>query len=501
MEILRLEKITKSFPGVIALKDVDFSLNEGEIHALVGENGAGKSTLIKVIMGIHKPDSGQIYLRGKPIRINDPNHARELGISAIHQEIAVFPDLTVLENLFMGWEMVRRGFIDWKGMRKFAEEKMKEYMIELPLDSELGELSTAQQELVQILRALLQNARILIMDEPTAALTTEETEILFSDMENLKKNGVSMIYISHRLEEVFRISDRVTVLRDGKRIFTKNVSEITPAELVEGVIGRRIETFYPKKKVDVGDTILEVENLNFANVVRDVSFTLREGEILGIAGLLGSGRSTTAKLIFGILKPDSGMVKVDGKMLKLKDPISAVRSGIAYVPEDRHRQGLILPESIRFNISLPNLPIIPRRFLVDLSKERQIAEEMIRTLDIRTPSSEFLTMNLSGGNQQKVVLAKWLFRDSRILILDEPTQGIDVGAKNYMYNLMVELAKRGKGILFISSELHELLGMCDRILVMRKGRIVGEFKREEFDEEKIINLASGFEEVNSGGRV
>ncbi|RKX53559.1 MAG: D-xylose ABC transporter ATP-binding protein [Thermotoga sp.] len=501
MEILRLEKITKSFPGVIALKDVDFSLNEGEIHALVGENGAGKSTLIKVIMGIHKPDSGQIYLRGKPIRINDPNHARELGISAIHQEIAVFPDLTVLENLFMGWEMVRRGFIDWKGMRKFAEEKMKEYMIELPLDSDLGELSTAQQELVQILRALLQNARILIMDEPTAALTTEETEILFSDMENLKKNGVSMIYISHRLEEVFRISDRVTVLRDGKRIFTKNVSEITPAELVEGVIGRRIETFYPKKKVDVGDTILEVENLNFANVVRDVSFTLREGEILGIAGLLGSGRSTTAKLIFGILKPDSGMVKVDGKMLKLKDPISAVRSGIAYVPEDRHRQGLILPESIRFNISLPNLPIIPRRFLVDLSKERQIAEEMIRTLDIRTPSSEFLTMNLSGGNQQKVVLAKWLFRDSRILILDEPTQGIDVGAKNYMYNLMVELAKRGKGILFISSELHELLGMCDRILVMRKGRIVGEFKREEFDEEKIINLASGFEEVNSGGRV
>ena len=501
MEILRLEKITKSFPGVIALKDVDFSLNEGEIHALVGENGAGKSTLIKVIMGIHKPDSGQIYLRGRPIRINDPNHARELGISAIHQEIAVFPDLTVLENLFMGWEMVRRGFIDWKGMRKFAEEKMKEYMIELPLDSDLGELSTAQQELVQILRALLQNARILIMDEPTAALTTEETEILFSDMENLKKNGVSMIYISHRLEEVFRISDRVTVLRDGKRIFTKNVSEITPAELVEGVIGRRIETFYPKKKVNVGDTILEVENLNFANVVRDVSFTLREGEILGIAGLLGSGRSTTAKLIFGILKPDSGMVKVDGKMLKLKDPISAVRSGIAYVPEDRHRQGLILPESIRFNISLPNLPIIPRRFLVDLSKERQIAEEMIRTLDIRTPSSEFLTMNLSGGNQQKVVLAKWLFRDSRILILDEPTQGIDVGAKNYMYNLMVELAKRGKGILFISSELHELLGMCDRILVMRKGRIVGEFKREEFDEEKIINLASGFEEVNSGGRV
>ena len=501
MEILRLEKITKSFPGVMALKDVDFSLNEGEIHALVGENGAGKSTLIKVIMGIHKPDSGQIYLRGKRIRINDPNHARELGISAIHQEIAVFPDLTVLENLFMGWEMVRRGFIDWKGMRKFAEEKMKEYMIELPLDSELGELSTAQQELVQILRALLQNARILIMDEPTAALTTEETEILFSDMENLKRNGVSMIYISHRLEEVFRISDRVTVLRDGKRIFTKNVSEITPAELVEGVIGRRIETFYPKKKVDVGDTILEVKNLNFANVVRDVSFTLREGEILGIAGLLGSGRSTTAKLIFGILKPDSGMVKVAGKMLKLKDPISAVRSGIAYVPEDRHRQGLILPESIRFNISLPNLPIIPRRFLVDLSKERQIAEEMIRTLDIRTPSSEFLTMNLSGGNQQKVVLAKWLFRDSRILILDEPTQGIDVGAKNYMYNLMVELAKRGKGILFISSELHELLGMCDRILVMRKGRIVGEFKREEFDEEKIINLASGFEEVNSGGRV
>lgn len=501
MEILRLEKITKSFPGVMALKDVDFSLNEGEIHALVGENGAGKSTLIKVIMGIHKPDSGQIYLRGKRIRINDPNHARELGISAIHQEIAVFPDLTVLENLFIGWEMVRRGFIDWKGMRKFAEEKMKEYMIELPLDSELGELSTAQQELVQILRALLQNARILIMDEPTAALTTEETEILFSDMENLKRNSVSMIYISHRLEEVFRISDRVTVLRDGKRIFTKNVSEITPAELVEGVIGRRIETFYPKKKVDVGGTILEVENLNFANVVRNVSFTLREGEILGIAGLLGSGRSTTAKLIFGILKPDSGMVKVDGKMLKLKDPISAVRSGIAYVPEDRHRQGLILPESIRFNISLPNLPIIPRRFLVDLSKERQIAEEMIRTLDIRTPSSEFLTMNLSGGNQQKVVLAKWLFRDSRILILDEPTQGIDVGAKNYIYNLMVELAKRGKGILFISSELHELLGMCDRILVMRKGRIVGEFKREEFDEEKIINLASGFEEVNSGGRV
>ena len=497
--ILELFQISKSFPGVQALKDVDFFLRKGEVHALVGENGAGKSTLVKIIMGVHQPDSGKIVLEGKEVKIHDPNHARSLGISAIHQELAVFPDLTVLENLFIGWQPGKFGFVNWKRMREMAETKMKEVGINLPLDEEVGNLSTAQQELVQILRALLQNSKIIIMDEPTASLTADETKVLFSTVRRLKNHGVSVIYISHRLEEVFEIADNVTILRDGVKVLDKAVKDITPSELIENMIGRKLETYYPPKKAKPGEVMLEVKGISFDGILKNISFKAHKGEILGISGLLGSGRSTLAKIIFGILKPDDGSIYLEGKEVKINNPMKASMLGIAYIPEDRHRQGLILPETVRFNISLPNLPVIPRKVLVDIAKEKELSQEMVRRLDIRTPSVEFLTMNLSGGNQQKVVLAKWILRNSKILIMDEPTHGIDVGAKNAIYHLMVNLAEQGRTIIFISSELPELLGMCDRILVMRKGEIVGVFNRGEFSEDRILALAAGFAEKEAVG--
>lgn len=497
--VLELFQISKSFPGVQALKNVDFFLKKGEVHALVGENGAGKSTLVKIIMGVHKPDSGKIVFEGKEITIHDPNHARSLGISAIHQELAVFPDLTVLENLFIGWQPGKYGFVDWKKMRKMANKKMEEVGISLPLDEEVGNLSTAQQELVQILRALLQNSKIIIMDEPTASLTVDETKILFSTIRKLKKHGVSIIYISHRLEEVFEIADSVTVLRDGVKVLDKAVKDITPSELIENMIGRKLETYYPSRKSKPSEIMLEVKGISFNRVLKNINFKAHKGEILGISGLLGSGRSTLAKIIFGILKPDSGKIYLEGNEVKITSPMKASRLGIAYVPEDRHRQGLILPETVRFNITLPNLPFIPRKILVDIAKEKELSQKMVQNLDIRTPSIEFPTMNLSGGNQQKVVLAKWILRNSKILIMDEPTQGIDVGAKNAIYHLMVDLADRGRTIIFISSELPELLGMCDRILVMRKGEIVGEFYKENFSEDSILTLAAGFVEKEAVG--
>lgn len=492
--LLELRGISKKFPGVQALKSVDFSLKRGEVHALIGENGAGKSTLVKIILGIHQPDEGEIILDGKKVVISNPLIAKKLGIVGIPQDILVFPDLTVLENLYIGWEPSRHGFIDTEIMMKQAISKIKALGIELPLYEEVRNLSAAHQELVQIVRALLQNARILIMDEPTAPLTSEETEILFHTIENLKHLGTSVIYISHRLKEIFRVADQVTVLRDGEKVFTGPVKQTDPQSLIEKMIGNKLSHFFPEKNSltkGKGKVILELKNISFKKL-KDITFKLHEGEILGIAGLLGSGRTTLGKIISGFLKPESGEIFLQGKKISFKNPYDAIRNGIVYIPEDRRLQGLILPETVRFNLSLPNRDILPRKFFLDKKYESKVAQELVEKFSIKAPSVEFPVLNLSGGNQQKVVLAKWLFRDPRIIILDEPTQGIDVGTKSNIYQLIVQLAEKGKSVVFISSDFSELIGICDRILILRNGVIVREVIRgdPDFSEDKLVSLVS-----------
>lgn len=492
--LLELRGISKRFPGVQALKNIDFSLEEGEVHALIGENGAGKSTLVKIILGIYQPDEGEIILDGKRVVISNPLLAKKLGIVGIPQDISVFPDLTVLENLYVGWEPLKRGFIDKEIMIKQAISKMSALGIELPLYEEVRNLSVAHQELVQIVRALLQDARILIMDEPTAPLTSEETEILFHAIENLKRLGTSVIYISHRLKEIFRIADRVTVLRDGEKVFTGFVKQTDPQVLIEKMIGNRLNHFFPERNPSTkGNVILELKNVSFKKL-KNITFKLYEGEILGIAGLLGSGRTTLGKIISGFLKPESGEIFLQGKLISFRNPYDAIRNGIVYVPEDRRLQGLILPETISFNLSLPNRDIIPGKFSLDRNYESKVAQELVERFSIKTPSVEFPVSNLSGGNQQKVVLAKWLFRDPRIIVLDEPTQGIDVGTKSNIYHLIVQLAEKGKSIVFISSDFSELIGICDRILILRNGVIAREVIRGDLDfsEDKLVSEVSGF---------
>lgn len=501
MPLLEVKNISKSFPGVKALKSVNFSLEKGEIHALLGENGAGKSTLVKIIQGIYQPDDGDIFLDGKKVTIKDANHARSLGIVGIPQEVSVFPDLTVLENLFIGWEpKTNFGFINWKDMERIARQKMEELNINLPLKEEAGRLSTAQQKLIQILKSLIQRARILIMDEPTTSLTTEEIESLFSVVKRLKTSGVSIIYISHRLEEVFRIADRVTVLRDGEVVFSDYLKDVTPEDLVEKMIGRKPSEYFPSRSFEEDrDILLRLNNIKF-KFLEKVNLTLFKGEILGIAGLLGSGRTTLAKIIAGFLKPEGGEIYLNGKKVLFSSPYDAIKNGIVYIPEDRRVQGLILQESVRFNLSLPNLDIIPKKFIIDVQKEYDIARELISNFNIKVPNPDYPVFTLSGGNQQKVVLAKWLFREPQVLIFDEPTIGIDVGTKSNIYHLMARLADGRKGIIFISSDFTELVGVCDRILILKNGEITKEIKREDatFNEHRVFLEAAGINQTKVG---
>ncbi len=490
--ILQMKRIVKTFPGVRALEGVGLEVLPGEVHALVGENGAGKSTLIRVLGGVHQPDSGEIVLRGKPVDIPTPRRARELGIAIIHQELNQVGPLSVAENLFMGDEPRRWGwFVDWEALHSRARTLMAGLGADVDPRARVDRLGVAQRQAVEIARALSLKAEILVMDEPTAALTLEEVDRLFGIIVDLRARGVSVIYVSHRLEEIFRIADRITVLRDGHYIGTYPAAEIDMDGLIQLMVGRKLTEKFPKEPVQQGPPRLEVRGLSVGGVFEDVSFAVHAGEILGIAGLVGSGKIEVAAAIFGMIPLDRGEVFVEGKRATITAPADAIGLGIGLVPEDRKTLGLILGMSIRDNITLASVGRISAGGFIRKDEERALVEQAMRRLDIRARGRDQVVRDLSGGNQQKVVVAKWLETGARILLLCEPTRGIDVGAKVEMYRLIVELAGAGVAVVMISSELPEVLGMSDRILVMHEGRITAELAHEEATQEKIMAGASG----------
>jgi rhamnose transport system ATP-binding protein len=484
--VLELRNIRKSFPGVKALKGVGFDVHAGEVHALLGENGAGKSTLIKTVSGVHRPDEGEILIDGRPVQFDRPLDAQRAGIATIYQELLLFPDLTVAENIFMG-HAPRGGIgIDWARMRSEAKALLASLDIhDLDVGETVGSLSVGNRQRVEIAKALSHEARILIMDEPTAALTEHDVERLFAIVRLLRGRGVGIIYISHRLEEVFLLADRVTVLRDGEHVATKPVAETDRDDLIHMMVGRRIEQLYPKRTPRIGAPILELRGLTRRPSTHDVSLTLRRGEIVGLAGLVGSGRSELAHIVFGVTPAESGEIRLDGKPVRIDSPSTAKHLGIAYVPEDRGTQGLVRAMKVRENISMAVLSRLSHGPFLDRAAERALADRNVAQFGIRTAGIAQIVNKLSGGNQQKIVLGKWLATDPKVLILDEPTRGVDVGAKAEIHRLIAEMAERGLAILMISSELMEVLGMSDRVLVMREGRLVGEFDRAEATQERI----------------
>lgn len=491
MDVLKVKGITKHFPGVTALNKVSFDLVRGEVHALVGENGAGKSTLIKILAGLYPPDEGEMWLNGKRFAPQTPKDSQEMGISVIHQELHLVPGLDAVENIFMGRQPLknRLGFVNWKEMRQKTQALVNQLGIELRLDVPVGRLSVAHQQMVEIAKALSYEAQIIIMDEPTSTLTNEEIDGLFSIIGTLKNNGVSIIYISHRLNEIKEITDRVTVLRDGQYIGTKRVVDTTIDEVIHMMVGRNIQDKFPRIRGGRGHERLRVEHLSRGDQLQDISFSVYEGEVLGIAGLVGAGRTETVRAIVGADTKDQGNIYLDGERIQIGSPVDAVGHGIGLIPEDRKSHGLILDMSVRGNITLPILSSFCHKLgFVDASRESEIVTSLVGTLDIRTPSIERLVKNLSGGNQQKVVLARWFAKQCDVLIFDEPTRGIDVGAKIEIYNLINELTQQGKAIIMISSEMPEILGMSDRIIVMHDGRIIGELDTKQTSQEEIMSL-------------
>jgi rhamnose transport system ATP-binding protein len=489
--LLQLKGIQKRFTGVHALRGVDFEVLPGEIHALLGENGAGKSTLIKTIAGVHKPDEGEVYFAGQKVEFANPRDAQGRGIDVIYQELSLYPELTVAENIFMGHAPYRRAgpfkMMDWGTMNRRAKELLAELDVhDLDVTRKVGSFNVGNRQRVEIAKALSLEAKLLIMDEPTAALTEADVQQLFRITRLLKQRGVGIIYISHKLVEVFELADRVTVLRDGQYIGTKNVKDTSERELISMMVGRTIENLFPKQESKLGEVVLEVKNLKRQPLTKNVSFQVRAGEILGLAGLVGSGRSETAQVIFGILPAQGGQILVEGKPVTIARPSQAVAHGIAYVPEDRGTQGLIKQMTIRENVSLSVLKEMSNASFINYDSEKRLAQKSIEQFAIKAYSGEQVVNKLSGGNQQKVVLSKWLASEPKVLIMDEPTRGVDVGAKSEIHRLMSKLAaERGLAILMISSELPEILGMSDRILVMRSGQIVAEFSREEANQELI----------------
>ncbi|HIP97703.1 MAG TPA: sugar ABC transporter ATP-binding protein [Anaerolineae bacterium] len=491
--VLRMERISKQFPGVQALDDVTFRVARGEIHALVGENGAGKSTLMKILTGAISCDSGQIILRGQEVEIDSPGRAQQLGISMIHQELALIPYLNIGQNIYLGREPRGRlpGLIAWSQLYSQAQEQLARLNMDLDPLTLVVDLPIAQQQMVEVAKALSFNADIIVMDEPTSALTERETDTLFEVMRTLKAQGVTIIFISHRLEEVFEIADRVTVLRDGRLIGVAPITEVSTDDVVRMMVGRELGEMYPKQTVARQDVVLRVQGLTRGNELRDVSLELRRGEILGIAGLVGAGRTPLARALFGIDPIERGEIWVDGQAVRINSPRIAIRLGMGFVPEDRKEQGLFLGMAVRENITIG---VLDRMSILGFLRFRELdhlAERYVQQLDIRTPSLRQRVRNLSGGNQQKVVIARWLTLHPKILILDEPTRGIDVGAKAEIHALMNRLAGEGVGIIMISSELPEILGISDRILVMRQGQIVGEFTRQEATQDAIMLCAAG----------
>ncbi|MFL6057537.1 MAG: sugar ABC transporter ATP-binding protein [Rubrobacteraceae bacterium] len=489
--------ITKRFPGVTALDGVDFELEKGEVHVILGENGAGKSTLIKMLSGAYHPDEGEILLDGQRVEISSAAVAQSKGISTIYQEFNLVPQLTVAENIFLGRQPRWFGIVDRRQMRDEARGLLERIKVRVGLDDPVSTLGVAQRQMVEIAKALSLDARILIMDEPTASLSGQEVERLFEIVRGLKEEEVGVIFISHHLEEVTEIGDRVTVLRDGKMV--GQVPATTDhQELVRMMVGRSIEDQFPRRRPGVGEVLLEVKELSREGVLHDISFQVRAGEVVGIAGIVGAGRTELARAIFGADPLDSGEVWVEGRRIERFDPREAKHSGIGFITEDRQGQGIVPPLSVAENLALASLGRYTTAGLVNRKEQRSLAQKMIEELNIRTPSLEQEIRYLSGGNQQKVVIGKWLLADSKVLIMDEPTRGIDVGAKVEIYELMNELTEEGAGILMISSDLPEVLGMSDRILVMAGGRITGELSREEASQENVMTLATQGSEAAVG---
>ena len=477
---IALRGVSKSFAGIKVVTQVSFDIRPGEVHALMGENGAGKSTMIKIMAGLHQADEGEILINGQPVRFASPKDAHGAGIATVHQELLLFPELTVAENIFLGQTpKTGLGTIDWQVMRARARELLDSLDSgDLDIDQKVASLSVGNRQRIEIARALAQDARVLIMDEPTAALAEADVQRLMAIVRSLRARGVAIVYVSHRMPEIFALADRVTVLRDGHHVATKNVSEVDEPQLVSMMVGRAIDRLYPAKQGVDGEVILELRDVSYRGVIRGISLKLKRGEILGLAGLVGSGRTETALTVFGITPATSGQIVIDGKPEHISSPEAARDLGIAYVPEDRGQQGLIRSQTIEDNIALANLKRLMRGFMVDAAKVTAEARKAIERFGIRARGPQQLVRQLSGGNQQKVVLGKWLATNPRILIMDEPTRGIDVGAKAEIHQLMRKLAGEGMAILMISSELPEVLGMSDRVLVMNSGRIVGEFDRQ-----------------------
>jgi len=491
--LLEMRGITKQFPGVLALDDVSLDLREGEVHCLLGENGAGKSTLMKILAGAQPADAGDILIGGRPAAVTSPARARELGVSMIYQEFNLSPFLSVAENIFLGREprIGKTPFIDGARLRRDAEEVLRHMGVTLDVRLPVNRLSVAQMQMVEIAKAVSVNARILVMDEPSATLTDHELASLFTLIGELRGRGMGILYISHRLEEVFQIGDRATVMRDGRHVATRDVADLTREDIIRMMVGRELTEEFPKVSLPRGAERLRVEGLTREGLFHDVGFSLHAGEIVGLTGLVGSRRTEVVRAIFGADRPSAGRVFVDGREVVVSSPRDAIAHGVGLLTEDRKNQGLVLGMSVRENITLANLGALVRGIFVKGGEERRVAEDFVRELQIKTPSVEQAVQLLSGGTQQKVVLARWLFTNAGILMFDEPTRGVDVGAKTEIFRLMNALLERGAAVLMVSSELPEVLGMCDRILVMHEGRLAGELSRAEATQERIMQLATG----------
>jgi ribose transport system ATP-binding protein len=490
--LLKMSGITKSFPGVRALSDVGFDLHKGELHALVGENGAGKSTLMKILSGLYKADSGELFLKGEKIVSTGLREMIKLGIGVIYQELNLIPYLSVSENIFLGREpKTSIGTIDWSKMRKMTREALAPFKLDISPQQKVKSLGAAHQQIVEIAKALSLKAEILVMDEPTAALTGNEVDRLFEIIKQLKNDGVSIIYISHRLEEVHHLADRITILRDGERVITKNRGEMSNDEMIKYMVGRVLEEQYPQYESVPGDVVLEVKGLTKKGICEDVSFTARAGEIFGFVGLVGAGRTEIMQTVYGYRKMDSGEVLLDGEQVTIRNCQDAVMKGIGLIPEERKQQGLVLGMSVFDNAALSVLDLYSTAGVLHRKKINAEVNTMVDSMNIKTPSVRQLVRNLSGGNQQKVVLAKWFIRHCKVYIFDEPTRGIDVGAKVEIYRLMQNLAKRGAAVIMISSELPEVMNISDRAAVVFEGRIVREFKKGELSEEQVMEYSLG----------
>ncbi|MBR3126357.1 MAG: sugar ABC transporter ATP-binding protein [Mogibacterium sp.] len=487
--LLELKHVTKNFGNTVALSDVSFDLRAGEVHALCGENGAGKSTLINILGGIHKPTKGQIFVDGKEVKINGPRDAAALGISVVHQELLICEDLTVAENIFLGEEFMKGRFLDKKAQVEAAEEALRSVDAEFSADEVVRKLSTANRQIVEITRAVSAKAKCVIFDEPTSSITEKDTENLFRIVKKLRENGVGIIYISHRLDEVFELADRVTVLRDGQTVGTITGDDINQETLVSMMVGRKLDQFYIREGKPTDEIALEVEGIT-AEKVNESSFFVKKGEIVGFAGMVGSGRTELMRVIYGIDPKDTGTIKVNGQVVNIDSPSSAVKAGIIYLPEDRKGEGLFLRMSVRDNTTITSLKEFMNNLRIDHKKEEEIANKYTKPLRLKATMDQ-MVQSLSGGNQQKVLMARWLNVAEKIIILDEPTRGIDVGAKADIYRILDGLAQQGFAIVMVSSELQEIVGMCDRVYVMRNHRIAGCVEGENITQVKIMEIAAG----------